>query len=144
MSESLTRPENFAEIGPNLTAAIAVISFSDVASRLSHPGMHAFRISGSLSALHTVFWGAEIRRSPAISMSSFPCLANSRQHYRIRRRGARRRGLSLGGGYAHGAQDMSQALEKRGMSEGAVGVVLDDDAKRRFGLTGQPDGAIAL
>src|SRR6185503_13123757 len=68
ISESFTRPENLAEIWPSLNAATAVISFSDVASRLSHPGMQALRISGSFSALHTVFCGAEIRRSPAISM----------------------------------------------------------------------------
>src|SRR4029453_3260729 len=72
MSESFTRPENFAAIGPNFTAAMGVISFSDVASRLSHPGMHALRISGSFIALQTGFWGAKIRRSPAISIFEFP------------------------------------------------------------------------
>ena len=71
MSDSFTRPENFAEIGPSLTAAIAVISLSDVASRLSHPGMHALRISGSLRALHTVFCGAAISR--VSSFGSGPC-----------------------------------------------------------------------
>ena len=38
---------------------------------------------------------------------------------------------------------MSQTLEKCGVSEGALGVVLDNDSKRRFSLTGQPDPSLS-
>ena len=63
---------NRAEIGPIFTAAVAFISVSDSFSRLSQPGMLALSTSGSLSACHTVWRGAAMRRSPVMSIGPIP------------------------------------------------------------------------
>jgi hypothetical protein len=39
---------------------------------------------------------------------------------------------------------MSQSLEKCGMSEGPLGVILDNYAKGGLGLAGQPDGTVTF
>ena len=69
-SVSCTLPLNRAAIGPIFTEAVAFISCSPVISRLSQPGMHAFKIAGSFSASQTFWRGAGMRRSPVISMGS--------------------------------------------------------------------------
>src|SRR6266702_2985853 len=54
--------------GPTLATTLAVNSVSETFSIVSHPGMHSFSVSGSLSRSQTRWRGTGMRRSPVISM----------------------------------------------------------------------------
>src|SRR4051812_16147582 len=71
MSVRVTLPVNLADTGPTLTAAATVYWLSPVSSNLSQPGMHFFRVSGSLSASHACCCVTPRRRLPSISMVLF-------------------------------------------------------------------------
>jgi hypothetical protein len=51
-----------------LATTLPFISVGDVFSSSSQPGMHCLRISGSLSASHTLSRDAAMRYSPVMSM----------------------------------------------------------------------------
>src|SRR5205823_13933241 len=65
---SVTLPEQLAFTGPTLAVTLAANSVSETFSMVSHPGMHCFSVSGSLSRSQTSWRGAGMRRSPVISM----------------------------------------------------------------------------
>src|SRR5437764_328106 len=64
MSERVTLPLKVAFTGPTATLAVACSSVSLSFSSASQPGMHCFRISGSLSAAQTVARSAGSTTSP--------------------------------------------------------------------------------
>src|SRR6478609_579650 len=68
MSASVTLPLNLADTGPILSASPTEYSFSPVSSKRSQPGMHFFRVSGSLSASQACCCVTPRRRLPSISM----------------------------------------------------------------------------
>ena len=59
-------PLKRALTGPILTLTTACISVSESFSRLSQPGIDAFRVSASLSLAHTVALSAGSTNSPDI------------------------------------------------------------------------------
>src|SRR5579871_6118783 len=78
MSDRCTAPLNRAAIGPILIWAVAFMSVSDWRSRVSQPGMLAFSTAVSLSACHTAWRGASMRRSPVMSIGANPALRGGR------------------------------------------------------------------
>src|SRR5262245_40913826 len=68
MSVSLTLPLNVARTGPTASFTHAVMSVGDCICSDSQPVMHCLRMSGSLSAAHTFWRLAAMRREPVMSM----------------------------------------------------------------------------
>src|SRR6266513_2130954 len=70
-SDSVTLPPKVAFTGPTLNTTVAVISVGEDISRDWQPGMDFFKISGSLSAAHTLSLDAGMRWLSFICMAGF-------------------------------------------------------------------------